>query len=125
MFAHLYGADLSYSNAEQADLRHTNMLETNLQGINFRGANLEGAKISNIVAQLGPLGEEKCYAIYNATLDNLQYDNWHGEGKESYKGGTLAEFKERIEVVYDSSSTFGKEYRGAIAYFEMLRGSIE
>ena len=85
-------ADLS-----RADLSLADLSDANLSRADLRRANLSGADLPFVILQVGPIGSRKDYVIYNASDDNIICGCWN-----AYKGGTLAEFEERVEGVYPS-----------------------
>ena len=129
--AYLGGADLRWANLRGADLFEADLVEANLFGAdlfganlfgaNLRGAYLGGADLSEKIIQVGPIGSRKNYTVYWANRNIVQCGCWNGG-----KGGSLAEFKKRIDEVYpeDKPETlrYRREYLAAIAMFEMIRG---
>ena len=109
---------------ERANLHGADLRNTNLLGVNLRGAYLGGADLSEKIIQVGPIGSRKNYTVYWANRNIVQCGCWNGG-----KGGSLAEFKKRIDEVYpeDKPETlrYRREYLAAIAMFEMLRGEEE
>ena len=114
--ANLYEANLYGANLREADLRGANLREADL-----RGANLYEANLYEKIIQVGPIGSRKSYTIYWADRNIVQCGCW-----KDYEGGSLAEFKKRIDEVYpaDNQETlrYRREYLAAIAMFEMIRG---
>ena len=85
-------------------------------------ADLRDANLPYKIIQVGPIGSRKDYTIYWVDEDKVQCGCWSGPGKYGYgKGGTLDEFIDRVNSIYEPSSTYGKEYRAAIEYFKILR----
>ena len=124
--ANLYEADLRGADLREADLYGANLREANLYGAdlcgaNLRGANLYEANLREKIIQVGPIGSRKSYTIYWADRNIVQCGCWR-----DYEGGSLAEFKQRIDEVYpeDKPETlrYRREYLAAIAMFEMIRG---
>ena len=124
--ADLYGSDLREANLRGADLCEANLREADLRGAdlceaNLRGANLYEVNLPEKIIQVGPIGSRKSYTIYWADRNIVQCGCW-----KDYEGGSLAEFKQRIDEVYpeDKPETlrYRREYLAAIAMFEMLRG---
>ena len=105
---------------ERADLRRADLSRADLSGADLRRANLSGADLPFVILQVGPIGSRKDYVIYNASDDNIICGCWN-----AYKGGTLAEFEERVEGVYPSEKKdtlkFRNEYLAVIAYFKTVR----
>ena len=114
--ANLYGANLYGADLYEANLREADLCEANL-----RGANLYEANLPEKIIQVGPIGSRKSYTIYWADRNIVQCGCW-----KDYEGGSLAEFKQRIDEVYpeDKPETlrYRREYLAAIAMFEMIRG---
>lgn len=134
--ADLGGADLSYAklcgaNLCGASFSHTNLSNANLEGAILNDADLEGA-ILNDACLSGALSDKAYYQInrigsrmgmttYNATDDVALCGCWNG-----YDGGTLEEFRKRVESVYgeNGEAPNGKyyaEYMAAIEFFEKMR----
>jgi hypothetical protein len=123
--ADLRGANLSRSNLSVADLRGANLSSANLRSANLSDANLcnaklSGAKLPKTILQAGPIGSRKDYTAYNVTDDIVQCGCWN-----AHKGGTLEEFKERINEIYpeekERTLKYRREYLAVIAYFETVR----
>ena len=125
--ADLHGADLRDANLYGADLYGANLRGADLYGADLRGADLHDANLHDAnlpykIIQVGPIGSRKDYTIYWVDEDKVQCGCWSGPGKYGYgKGGTLDEFIDRVNSIYEPSSTYGKEYRAAIEYFKILR----
>lgn len=132
----LSGADLGCANLVGADLRGANLHGANLYGADLRGADLRSANLGEAnlgeaylgeanldkkYVQVGCIGSRKGITTYNATDDNVLCGCWN-----NYKGGTLKEFKERVENVYGEDGPTPKdkyytEYMAAIAFFKVIR----
>ena len=120
--ADLYGANLYGANLRDANLRGADLYGADLYGANLCGADLCGADLHYKIIQVGPIGSRKDYTIYWVDEDKVQCGCWSGPGKYGYgEGGTLDEFIDRVNSIYEPSSTYGKEYRAAIEYFKILR----
>ena len=108
--ANLRGVDLSGVDLSDADLRNADL----------RGANLSGANLPKTILQVGPIGSRRDYTLYNATSNVVQCGCWN-DGI----GGTLEEFRERINEVYpeekERTLKYRREYLAVIAYFETVR----
>src|SRR5574344_1718300 len=76
-------ADLSYANLRDADLRGAN-----LRGAILRGAILDGAILDKTYCQITRIGSRKGTTTYCVEDDNVTCGCWN-----SFKGGTLQEFK--------------------------------
>ena len=113
--AQLFGANLSGANMEIADLQ-----EAKLLGADLRGADLYGALLSEKIIQVGPIGSRRDYTIYWVDRDIVKCGCWN-----DCKGGSLEEFKKRVDKIYPAENKdtlqFRNEYLAAIAMFERLR----
>lgn len=119
--ADLGGADLRGANLRDANLRDADLSGADLRGANLSGANLRGADLDKKYVQISCIGSRKGITTYNATDDNVLCGCWN-----NYNGGTLKEFKERVENVYgEDRSTpkdkYYKEYMAAIEFFKVIR----
>lgn len=136
----LYGANLCRANLYRADLRQANLCGANLRGVDMegtdlRGANMEGADLyeadlhganmkgihlSEKIIQVGPIGSRRDYTIYWVDRDIVQCGCWN-----DYDGGSLDEFKKRVNKTYpeenEDTLQYRNEYLAAIAMFERLR----
>ena len=137
-FADLTNAILSGAILNGADLSEADLRFVNLQCANLNHANLQGAKLSHAnlkyarrpwLIYAGPIGSRKAETLYFADYDNIRCGCWN-----NYKGGTLAEFKKRINEVYPADSEneeyqryreeyqrYREEYLLAIKMFEGMR----
>lgn len=124
--ANLTNAILSGANLSVADLRFVNW-----QCANLNHANLQGAKLSHSnlkyagrpwLIYAGPIGSRKAETLYFADYDSVRCGCWNDD-----RGGTLAEFKARIDEVYPADSEneeyqrYRLEYLLAIKMFEGMR----
>lgn len=118
--ADLYDADLRWANLRGANLSSANLRSANLSDANLCNAKLSGAKLPKTILQAGPIGSRKDYTAYNVTDDIVQCGCWN-----AHKGGTLEEFKERINEIYpeekERTLKYRREYLAVIAYFETVR----
>lgn len=85
--------------------------------LTLSGANLRSADLDKKYVQVSCIGSRKGITTYNTTDDNVLCGCWN-----NYKGGTLKEFKERVENVYGEDGPTPKdkyytEYIAAIAFF--------
>ena len=130
--ANLRGADLSDANLICADLRGANLIcanlscadlsDANLICANLRGAALSYANLSKTYYQITRIGSRKGTTTYCVEDDNVTCGCWN-----SFKGGTLQEFKARVESVYGDkgitpNEKYYTEYIAAIKFFEKVRG---
>ena len=124
--ANLSRVDLRGANLRGADLSEANLSRANLRGADLRGAdlseaNLSGAKLDKIYYQVVRIGSRQGTTTFCVEDDNIICGCWN-----NYKGGTLAEFKERVESVYGSegkepNERYYKEYMAAIDFFERMK----
>ena len=134
--AYLRGADLSNADLSCAALRGADMRGADLSGADMRGADMRGADLSgadlseaylseadldDYIVQVVRIGSRKGTTTYNATADTVLCGCWN-----NYKGGTLADFEQRIENVYgndskDANEQYYAEYMAAIAFFKNIR----
>ena len=119
--ANLSNVDLSCINLCHTDLRGANLCGANLCNANLYGANLCGADLSNssfdnanlsttslskTYYQIVRIGSREATTTYCVDDDNVRCGCWN-----NYEGGTLAEFKERVESVYgEEGKTPNKKY---------------
>ncbi len=128
--ANLFDADLRGADLRGADLHGANLFDADLRGADLRGAylrdtdihvaNLRGANMSERVVQVGPIGSRRDYMIFWVDRDIVQCGCWN-----DYEGGSLNEFKKRVNETYPAENEdtlqFRNEYLAAIAMFERLR----
>lgn len=138
--ANLYGADLCRADLSMADLSMAPLCGANLREANLRWANLcgadlcgadlyradlrkadlEGAILSEKIIQIGPIGSRREYTIFWVDRDIVQCGCWN-----DYEGGSLEEFKQRVDKTYPAENEdtlqYRNEYLAAIAMFERLR----
>ena len=117
----LNGADLGEADLRFANLQYANLNHVNLQGAKLSHANLKYAERPWLV-YAGNIGSRKAETLYFADCDNVRCGCW-----SNYKGGTLTEFKARIDEIYPSDSEneayqkYRAEYISAIKMFESMR----
>ena len=129
--ANLSYANLSYANLRGADLRGADLSDANLSGAdlgyanlsdaNLRDANLSGADLGKTYYQVIRIGSRRGTTTYCVDDDNVLCGCWN-----NYKGGTLDEFKARVESVYgcegnNPSEQYYDEYMAAINFFEAMK----
>ena len=134
--ANLQCADLYGANLRHADLRCANLKNVDLRGANLRHADLRCANLRNVdlysadlqgakrpwLLYIGAIGSRGAETICFVDYDNIRCGCWN-----DYQGGTLAEFKARIDKVYPSNSEneeyqrYRIEYLSAIKMFESMR----
>ncbi len=119
--ADLRCADLQCANLYCADLRGTDLRGADLRDTNVYGVNLKGAYRPWLV-YAGNIGSRRYETLYFADYDSVRCGCWN-----DYLGGTLAEFKLRIDEVYPADSKneeyqrYRLEYLSAIKMFESMR----
>lgn len=141
LYANLREANLQYVNLQRADLRYADLRYVDLQNVDLRGADLRytylmGANLnyhnlawSDVRYAVRPwlltisnIGSRKTETLYFADKDNVLCGCWN-----NYRGGTLTEFKLRIDEVYPADSEnemhrkYRREYLRAIEIFELVR----
>lgn len=119
--ADLREVDLRGANLKYADLRGANLRGTNLRGTNVYGADLRSVRRPWLF-YTDNIGSRRSKTLYFADYDNIRCGCWN-----NYIGGTLAEFKERVDEVYPADDEnkicqrYRIEYLGAIKMFESMR----
>ncbi len=119
--ADLRKAVLSAANFRKADLQNSFLQEANLRNVNLYDAKLRYVQRPWLV-YAGNIGSRRSETLYFADYDNVRCGCWN-----NYIGGTLAEFKERIDEVYPADSKSEKyqryrtEYLSAVKMFESMR----
>ena len=113
--ADLCGADLSYSSLRATNLRHTNFGNSI-----FYNANLSTTSLSKTYYQIVRIGSREATTTYCVEDDNVRCGCWN-----NYGGGTLEEFKKRVESVYDKNGKspnkkYYGQYMAAIEFFEKM-----
>ena len=123
--ADLCGADLSGADLSGAYLNGANLCEADLSGADLSGADLGGAYLSG--ADLGKtyyqivrIGRRNATTTYCVEDDNVVCGCWN-----DYKGGTLEEFKKRVESIYGEegktpNKKYYTQYMAAIEFFEKM-----
>ena len=120
-------ADLSGANLRGADLSNADLRHTDLSYADLVGANLRYARLPERIIQVGPIGSRSDYTVFYVDSGIVKCGCWHGKNRDDYQGGTLEEFKQRIDEVYPVSSDYEsklkhrKGYLAAIAMFEMMK----
>lgn len=123
--ANLCGADLSNSSLRGTDLRHTDLSNSSLfdadfSNSSFDNANLSTTSLSKTYYQIVRIGSREATTTYCVDDDNVRCGCWN-----NYEGGTLAEFKERVESVYGEegktpNKKYYTQYMAAIEFFEKM-----
>ena len=118
--ADLRGADLRRADLYGANLCMANLRKADLRGADLRGANLCVAKLSEKIIQVGPIGSRRDYTISWVDRNLVKCGCWN-----DYEGGSLDEFKQRVDKTYPAENEdtlqYRNEYLAAIAMFERLR----
>ena len=124
--ANLRGADLRDANLSDAYLSGANLRDAYLSGANLRGANLRSADLSDAdldktYYQVVRIGSRRGTTTYCVDDDNVLCGCWN-----NYKGGTLEEFKTRVESVYgregnNPNEQYYDEYMAAITFFAAMK----
>ena len=91
-----------------------------LQGADLQGAYLQGAYLDKTYYQIVRIGSRDATTTYCVEDDNVLCGCWN-----HYRGGTLEEFRKRVESVYgENGETPNKKYYGqyiaAIEFFEKM-----
>ena len=123
--SNLRGVNLSNANLHGANIYGANPCDANLHGVslndvNLSGANLCGATLDQTYYQITRIGSRNGTTIYCVEDDNVICGCWN-----HYKGGTLADFKERVKNIYGeygeiSNEKYYRQYMAAIEFFEKM-----
>ena len=123
--ANLSGANLNGANFCEADLNGANFCEADLSGADLsgadlNGANLSGADLGKTYYQIVRIGSREATTTYCVEDDNVRCGCWN-----NYGGGTLEEFKKRVESVYGEdgkkpNKKYYTQYMAAIEFFEKM-----
>ena len=102
-----------------------NLSDAYLRGADLRGANLVdadlgGADLNKTYYQITRIGSRNATTTYCVEDDNVVCGCWN-----NYRGGTLEEFKKRVESVYGKESKmphkkYCTQYTAAIEFFEKM-----
>ena len=119
--ANLSGANLSRADLRRADLYCADLYCADLSGANLSGANLSGADLDKTYYQVVRVGSRRGITTYCVDDDNVLCGCWNG-----FKGGTLDEFKTRVESVYgregnNPNEQYYDEYMAAITFFAAMK----
>ena len=119
--ANLRDANLSGANLSDANLSGADLSGANLRGADLRGANLSGADLDKTYYQVVRIGSRRGTTTYCVDDDNVLCGCWN-----NYKGGTLEEFKTRVESVYgregnNPNEQYYDEYMAAITFFAAMK----
>ena len=118
--ANLIGANLGGADLGGADLIGANLIGATLRGANLRDANLGGANLNKTYYQITRIGSRNATTTYCVEDDNVVCGCWN-----NYRGGTLEEFKKRVESVYGKDGKtpdkkYYTQYMAAIEFFEKM-----
>ena len=113
--ANLGGADLGGADLRGADLRGAYLGDADLGGANLRDADL-----NKTYYQITRIGSRNATTTYCVEDDNVVCGCWN-----NYRGGTLEEFKKRVESVYGKegempNKKYCTQYTAAIKFFEKM-----
>lgn len=116
----LSGATLNGANLGGADLSGATLNGANLSGADLGGADLNGADLGKTYYQIVRIGRRNATTTYCVEDDNVVCGCWN-----NYKGGTLEEFKKRVESVYGKegktpNEKYYTQYMAAIEFFEKM-----
>ena len=117
----LSNADLSYADLWQGDLSGANLQNTKLLKTILGDANVRHVKRQWLITA-DHIGSRKAETLYFADIDSVKCGCWH-----SYEGGTLDEFKARVDETYPADDEdepypqYRIEYLSAIKMFESMR----
>ena len=124
-YADLYNADLRYAdlrsaNLYDANLRYADLRSANLYDANLCDANLRSASLYKAYHQIVRIGSRDATTTYCVEDDKVVCGCWN-----NYKGGTLEEFKKRVESVYGEegkmpNKKYYTQYMAAIEFFEKM-----
>ena len=92
-----------------------------LSGADLSSANLSGADLDKTYYQVVRIGSRRGTTTYCVDDDNVLCGCWN-----NYKGGTLEEFKTRVESVYgregnNPNEQYYDEYMAAITFFAAMK----
>lgn len=118
--ANLKGANLKGADLRGADLRGADLRGTDLEDTYLGGAYLKGADLNKTYYQITRIGSRNATTTYCVEDDNVVCGCWN-----NYRGGTLEEFKKRVESVYGKEGEmphkkYCTQYTAAIKFFEKM-----
>ena len=113
-------ADLSNADLRGADLSGADLSGADLSGADLSGADLSGADLDKTYYQIVRIGSRVATTTYCVEADNVVCGCWN-----DYKGGTLDEFRKRVESVYGENGKppnkkYYTQYIAAIEFFEKM-----
>lgn len=118
--ANLCGANLCATDLSNSNLRATDLRATDLSNSKFDNVNLSTTSLSKTYYQIVRIGSRDATTTYCVEDDNVRCGCWH-----NYGGGTLEEFKKRVESVYGENGErpnkkYYDQYIAAIEFFEKM-----
>ena len=119
--ADLRGADLRDADLRGADLSDADLSDADLSDADLSDADLRGADLDKTYYQVVRIGSRRGTTTYCVDDDNVLCGCWNG-----FKGGTLEEFKTRVESVYgregnNPNEQYYDEYMAAITFFAAMK----
>ena len=119
--AYLSGAYLSDADLRGAYLSGAYLRGADLSDADLSGAYLRGADLDKTYYQVVRIGSRRGTTTYCVDDDNVLCGCWN-----NYKGGTLEEFKTRVESVYgrednNPNEQYYDEYMAAITFFAAMK----
>ena len=117
-------ADLSNANVWHANVWNANLKDANLHGADLYMTDIDGSVYRPWLVITDHIGSRRSKTLYFADYDSVRCGCWN-----NYRGGTLDEFKLRIDKVYPADSEneeyqrYRIEYLSAIKLFESMRGA--
>ena len=125
-YANLQGANLQYTNLQYTDLQYADLRYAYLMAANLNYSKLACTDLSYAVRPwlitISNIGSRKAETLYFADKDIVLCGCWN-----DYRGGTLDEFKAKIDKTYPADSKdemrrkYRVEYLRAIEMFEPMR----
>ena len=118
--AYLSGADLRGAYLSGADLSNAYLRGADLSGAYLSNTDLSGAYLDKTYYQIVRIGSRVATTTYCVEADNVVCGCWN-----DYKGGTLDEFRKRVESVYGENGKppnkkYYTQYIAAIEFFEKM-----
>ena len=97
-----------------------NLRKANLQGVDLHEADLRDADLDQTYYQITRIGSRNATTTYCIEKNNVVCGCWN-----HYRGGTLADFKERVKNIYDNygempNKRYYRQYMAAIEFFEKM-----
>ena len=106
---------------ERANLSGANLRSAYLRSADLSDADLSDADLDKTYYQVVRIGSRRGTTTYCVDDDNVLCGCWN-----NYKGGTLEEFKTRVESVYgregnNPNEQYYDEYMAAITFFAAMK----